>query len=100
MAEKTKSLDLGEIKDLVYSTPPMRRLLAIEKERGTHLYGEVIDLSEKSEIVKKVPIKRLKAAFKTINRETRGSPEGYHEAVLKEFESLRVFRERAEKCKV
>jgi hypothetical protein len=100
VVHQTCRLELESIKKLVYETPPMRKLLRMEEERGCKLDGEVIDMREREEAGRKIPISRLKAAFKSINREHRGTDEEYRKTILQEFESLRVFRERAERCEI
>ncbi len=42
---------------------------------------------------KKIPVSRLKTAFKKIDRTPRGTDEEYREAITREFEGLKVFRE-------
>lgn len=98
MIGQTENLDLSGIKGLAYSTPPMRKLLQREAELGCKLYGEVIDMMAGKK--RKIPVSRLKAAFKKIDCTPRGTDEEYHETVTREFEGLRVFRERANKCQV
>ncbi|RKO65682.1 hypothetical protein [Desulfofundulus salinus] len=89
---------LGDIKKVAYSTPPMRKIVEQENVLGYKLYGEVIDMTIKEDSVKKIPISRLKVAFKTINRESRGTNEEYNATIFKEKEGLKVYRERAERC--
>lgn len=100
VVEKTGRLDLSGIKKLAYGLPVMRKITQLEEKYGIKYYGEVLDMVAEKETTKKVPISRLKQAFKTINRESRGTDEEYRQTISRESESLKVFRERAEKCPV
>jgi len=52
----------------------------------------------KAEGSRKVPLSRLKAAYKNVNTEARGSDAEYFEAILREFRALSPFRKRANGC--
>lgn len=47
---------------------------------------------------KRVPLSRLKAAFRRIDRTPRGSDGEYRDAVLGEFRALEPFRRRADRA--
>jgi len=97
---RTQRLNLAELKAISYATPPMQHILNREKKVGFKLIGEVIDMSLGKKGAKKIPIKKLREAFKTINFERRGTDEEYARTIFEEAESLRGFRERASKCRI
>lgn len=98
--QETKHLDLQGIKGKVYGTPPMHRLLQVEAEQGYSLYGEVIDMATGSQKRRRIPISRLRVAFRSIDRTPRGVDEEYRETISREYESLRLFRKRANRCPI
>lgn len=97
---KTKKYDLKNIKRLAYGTPSMHKILSMEQKLGCKMYGEVINMADRKEKRKKIPISRLKTAFYSINRESRGTDQEYLKIVIEESQGLKVYRERAEKCPV
>jgi len=64
--------------------------------KGGH--GDALDVRGEKEKTQKIPLSRIRAALKTINREPRGTDEEYRETIIKEYNDLNVFRERAKEC--
>lgn len=52
--------------------------------------ADIIDMTAKKEKIRQIPINRLKAAFRTINRESIGTDQEYQKIIIEEHKNLKV----------
>lgn len=87
----TRAMNLKQILDYAYSTPPMKELLAIEK--GEKLFGREIDMKKSdAEIFKATKEQLASARSQRHERPEKGSREEYNTHLLntnKDYEDLR-----------
>lgn len=83
--------------EIVYTTPPMERIIQEEKHSGHKLLGRDVNMADKSALYK--PGKaRLKAAKQRLNLSSRGSDEEYNKNFYEQYKKYEDVRGRATKC--
>lgn len=86
--------------NIVYSTPPMARIIAEEERIGSKLHGEVLNMGE-SKKIKKFTREQLKAARKRrLAQEVRGTDEEYYAHLIDQFNRFEDLRRRASQCQM
>lgn len=75
-----RGVDLNSLKELTYSTPPMKAILVEEERKGIRLNGRPLDMSEAISDRKLRPLSRIRQAARRLDLQARGSieelPEG------------------------
>lgn len=85
-----------EMINIVYSTPPMVKILREEERIGSKLLGEELDMKESGGELYKTTKERLIAARKRrLEREPRGTDEEYIKCITEEYEILEPLRREA-----
>jgi hypothetical protein len=82
---------------IVYSTPPMEKILKEEERVGTKLYGRRVDMKE-SKPLRKFSKAKIEEARKRLDKSSRGSDEEYYAHLLAVNEELKTLRRRANSC--
>lgn len=98
VVEEFRNLNLKDILNVVYKTPPMVSILSEEESLGHPIYERGINMAENKSVVFKPDKERLKAAQNRLNLEKRGSDEEYNAHFFGIIKSLEPYRRRATKC--
>lgn len=96
--EQVKGQSIQEIKDYVYSTAPMVKVLAAETADGYPHYEEELDMSARKPIPKFTKQELLEAKDRNRLRKRRGSDSDYMAHLLNEHQVFGPLRRRANEC--
>lgn len=95
--EKTSKLSFKGILSLVYSTPPMEKILETEKSWGCTLKEREIHMSE-AKPLRKFSKDKIAAARKRLDLSSKGSDNEYYEHLLDQQKKMEPLRRRATSC--
>lgn len=82
----------------VYSTPPMERILEVEKRTNLTLLKEELNMRKSKPVYKVTKERLLSARRRRLARENRGTYEEYVKCITEEYMMLEPLRRRANIC--
>jgi hypothetical protein len=82
---------------IVYSTPPMEKILKEEESTGSKLYGRRLNMKEAEKIYSPTKERLIAARKRRLERKSKGSDKEYLECIIKEYTALEPLRREASK---